>query len=111
MLLPLVDTVPAIKCRHGRRRRPTKVHADKGYASRANRQGLRKRHIVPRIARPTVDSSQRLGRHRWIVEQRFALLHRYRRLRVRDERRDDMHLAFLVLGCDLLLFRALTRFC
>ncbi|XXF74899.1 IS5 family transposase [Myxococcaceae bacterium GXIMD 01537] len=111
MLLPLVDAVPAIKRRRGRRRRPNKLHADKGYASQANRQGLRKRHITPRIARPRVDSSQGLGRHRWVVEQRLALLHRFRRLRVRDERRGDIHLALLVLGCDLQLFRALTKFC
>jgi IS5 family transposase len=111
MLLPLVDAVPSIKGRRGRRRRPNKLHADKGYASQANRQGLRKRHISPRIARPRVESSERLGRHRWVVEQRLALLHRLRRLRVRDERRGDIHLALLLLGCDLQLFRALTRFC
>ncbi|TQF07851.1 IS5/IS1182 family transposase, partial [Myxococcus llanfairpwllgwyngyllgogerychwyrndrobwllllantysiliogogogochensis] len=30
-----------------------------------------------------------------------------RRLRVRDERRDDVHFGFLVLGCCVMLFRSL----
>ena len=111
-LLPLVDALAPVRGRRGRpRRRPDKVHADKGYASRANRRGLRARGIAPRIARPGSDSSQRLGRHRWVVEQRLALLHRFRRLRMRDERRADIHHALLLLACDLMLLRSLHRFC
>ncbi|WP_426746952.1 IS5 family transposase [Myxococcus faecalis] len=111
-LLPLVDAVPPIRGRRGRpRRRPTKVHGDKGYASTANRRGLRERGIIPRIARPGIDSSERLGRYRWVVEQRLAILHRFRRLRMRDERRADIHEAFLLLACDLMLLRSLVRFC
>ncbi len=111
-LLPLVDAVPPIRGRRGRpRRRPTKVHGDKGYASAANRRGLRERGITPRIARPGIDSSERLGRYRWVVEQRLAILHRFRRLRMRDERRADIHEAFLLLACDLMLLRSLVRFC
>jgi IS5 family transposase len=111
-LLALVDAVPPIRGHRGRpRRRPDKLHGDKAYASRANRRALRERGIAPRIARPGRDSSSRLGRHRWIVEQRLSILHTFRRLRVRDERRADIHLAFLQLGCDLMLLRSLTRFC
>jgi len=106
-LLALVDAVPPIRGRRGRPlRRPTKLHADKGFASRANRLGLRRRGITPRIARPGIDSRQKLGRHRWKVEQRLAHLHRFRRLRIRDERRADIHLALLHLAMDLMLFRA-----
>jgi len=112
VLLPLVDAIPAIKGARGRpRHRPGKLHADMGYESKANRQGLMERHIAPRIARKGIESRQRLGRFRWIVEQRIAVLHQLRRLRVRDERRDDIHFALLVLGCDLMLFRSLARFC
>ena len=111
-LLPLVDAMPPVRGRKGRpRQRPDKVHGDKGFSSRANRQGLRERGIAPRLARPGVESSDRLGRHRWVVEQRLALLHRYRRLRMRDERRADIHHALLLLACDLMLLRSLTRFC
>jgi hypothetical protein len=111
-LIPLVDAVPPVRGRRGRpRRRPVKLHADKGYASKANRGGLRRRHITPRIALPGIESSQRLGRHRWVVERQLALLHCMRRLRMRDERRDDIHFALLLLGCALLLLSSLEGFC
>ena len=34
-----------------------------------------------------------------VAERTHAWLHRYRRLTVRYERRDDVHQAFLTLGC------------
>lgn len=40
-----------------------------------------------------------LSSYRWVVEQMFALLHWFRRLRIRREIRDDIHEAFLRLGC------------
>jgi hypothetical protein len=46
-----------------------------------------------------------------VVEQRLAILHRFRRLRMRDERRADIHEAFLLLACDLMLLRSLVRSC
>jgi transposase len=78
-----------------------------GYDHRRCRQALSKRHIKVRIARRLVDSSQRLGRHRWVVERTFAWLNRFRRLAIRYERRADIHQAFLTLGCALNCFRSL----
>ncbi|MEU4332453.1 transposase [Nonomuraea dietziae] len=49
-----------------------------------------------------------LGKHRWIVEQTFALLHAFRRLRIRWEVRADIHEAFLKLACALVCWRRLT---
>ena len=43
-----------------------------------------------------------LGVHRWVVEQSFALLHWFRRLRIRWEIRDDIHEAFLSLACAII---------
>jgi IS5 family transposase len=83
------------------------LHADKAYSSRRNRQELRRRGIVPRIARPGIESKRRLGRHRWVVERTNAWKNQQRRLRVRDERQDDIHFSLLVLGCCLILFRRL----
>jgi transposase len=60
-----------------------------------------------RGARKGVKSSARLGRHRWVVEQTLAWLSRYRRLRVRDERRADIYQAFLDLGCALIRWNLL----
>jgi hypothetical protein len=54
--------------------------------------------IVPRIARRGIESSARLGRHRWVVERTPAWLRRFRRLIIRYERRAALHRAFLSLG-------------
>ncbi len=51
-LKPLVNAIPAIRSRRGpRRRKPTKLHADKAYDIPALRTWLRRHGIVPRIAR------------------------------------------------------------
>ncbi len=104
MLAVTLDALPGARTdRRGRPRcRPTKVQADKGYDHRRCRQECRARSITPRIARRGVDSSERLGRHRWIVERTLAWLARLRRLVVRHGRRVDLHLAFTVLGCALI---------
>jgi IS5 family transposase len=44
------------------------LHADKAYDVPALRAEIRRRGITVRIARKNVESSQRLGRHRWVVE-------------------------------------------
>jgi IS5 family transposase len=93
------------------RRRPDKLHADKGYDFRRCRQDCRRRGIKARIARRGVDSSQRLGRHRWVVERTHAWLARLRRLTVRYERREDVHLAFVTLGCALVCMNQIRRLC
>jgi transposase len=109
---PLLDAIPPIRTPSGRRRkRPAKLHADKGYDIPRCRQALRKRHIKVRIARKGIDSSERLGRHRWVIERTLSWLNRYRRLTVRYERRADIHQAFLTLGCAIIYFQQLQRFC
>ncbi|MGW5251360.1 hypothetical protein ACWEQN_48395, partial [Streptomyces sp. NPDC004129] len=50
--------------------------------------------ITPVIARRGTDHGSGLGVHRWVVEQSLALLHWFRRLRIRWEIRDDIHEAF-----------------
>lgn len=110
MALPLVDAIPPVKGPRGRpRRRPAKVHADKAYDFPFIRAGLRLRHIKPRIARRGIESSARLGRYRWVVERTLAWLHRMKRLRIREERDPERHLALLQLGCCLVLYREIER--
>jgi transposase len=94
-----------------RRQRPEKGHADKAYDIPRCRRALSRRHIKVRIARKGVDRSDRLGRHRWVVERTLAWLNQFRRLTIRYERRADIHEAFLSLGCTLICFRAVQRFC
>jgi IS5 family transposase len=108
MLEATVDAIAPVKGPRGRpRKRPAKLHADKGYDYPRCRAALRRRHIVPRIARRGVESSERLGRHRWVVERTLAWLNRFRRLKVRYERRADIHQAFLGLGCALICWNYL----
>ena len=108
-----VDAIAPIRRPRGRpRERPKKLHADRGYDDFPRcRKALRKRGIVPRIARRGIDSSERLGRHRWVVERTLSWLNRYRRLKVRYERRADIHQAFLDLGCALICWNQVQRFC
>ncbi|AKT38715.1 transposase [Chondromyces crocatus] len=108
----LLDKVPPIRRPRGRpRKRPSKLHADKAYDHRRCRQACRRRGIRARIARRGIESSQRLGRHRWVVERTLAWLHRFRRLVIRYKRRADIHRAFLMLAVALLCFRFVSRFC
>ena len=75
------------------------------------RAALTKRRIKVQIARKGIDSSEKLGRHRWVVERTLAWLGHYRRLRVRYEKRKDIHEAFLQIGCALITWNAVQRYC
>ncbi len=69
-LEPLVRGIAPIRSRRGpRRRRPAKLHGDKGYDYADLRRWLRGRGITPRIARRGIESSDRLGRYRWVVKR------------------------------------------
>jgi transposase len=108
-LIPLVQAIPAIRTTRGpRRRRPAKLHADKGYDYEHLRTWLRRRGITPRIARRGIESGEKLGRHRWIIERSFAWLTGYRRLILRYERSAKLFTAFLTLAATLTCFKKLT---
>lgn len=110
LLEKVVDSIVPVKGSRGRpRKRPEKLHADKGYDYPRCRRALRQRGIKARIARRGVESSQKLGRHRWVVERGFSWLYRFRRLTVRYERRADVHQAFLDLGCALICCNYLSN--
>ena len=58
----LVESVPPVKSKRGRhRKRPDKLHADKGYDCPRCHRFLGKRGIKLRIARRGLESSERLG--------------------------------------------------
>jgi transposase len=107
-LIPLVKGIPPIRSRHGRRRRrPGKLHADKGYDYDHLRRWLRARGITHRIARKGIESSTHLGRHRWTVERTMSWLAGCRRLHRRYERKADHFLAFASIACTLICYRRL----
>jgi hypothetical protein len=49
--------------------KPRKLHADKAYDVPDLRRWLRGKRIGARIARKGIESSERLGRRRWVIEQ------------------------------------------
>ena len=108
-----MDAVAPAKGPRGRpgrpRRRPAKLHLDKGYDYPRCRRALRRRGITPRIARRGIESSGKLGRHRYVVERSLAWLVGYRRLQVRYERRADILAALLQLACALICLNALQQ--
>lgn len=106
----LIDAVEPIKGpgRGRPRKRPEKLHADKAYDDKKCKGALRRRGIKSRIARKGIESTEKLGRHRWVVERTLAWLAKYRRLAIRYERRDDIHEAFLHLGCSLICLNYLS---
>ena len=109
-LQPLVRGIPPVRSRRGpRRRRPARLHADKGYDYDHLRRWLRARNIVPRIARRGVESSQHLGRHRWVVERSMSWLSGCRRLHRRYERKAEHFLAFTAIATSLINYRRLTK--
>ncbi|GAA2697063.1 hypothetical protein GCM10010412_091680 [Nonomuraea recticatena] len=108
-LEPLARGVPPIRSRRGpRRRRPGKLHGDKGYYPHL-RAFLGGRGIVPPIARRGIESSSRLGRHRWMVERTVSWLAGCRRLHRRYERRADHFGSFAAIAAALICYRRLTK--
>ncbi|MFI1840106.1 transposase [Streptomyces olivaceoviridis] len=106
----LVQGIPPVRSRRGpRRRRPAKLHADKGYDYAHLWRWLSARGIRHRIARKGMDSSQRLGRHRWVVERTISWLAGCRRLHRRCERKPEHFLAFTSIACTLICLRRRTR--
>lgn len=111
LLTELLDAIPALR-RRGRgrpQRRSATAHADKGYDSRKCREACRVRGLQSRIARRGIESRDRPGRHRWVVERTFAWLNRQRRLLLRFDRLASQYLGFLHLGCALVCWSYLAK--
>jgi IS5 family transposase len=104
--------VPPIRHGAGRpQQRPAKLHADKGYDFPHCRAMLRRRAIQPRIARRGIESTERLGRHRWVVERTLAWFSRFRRLTIRYEGRIGICESFHHLAATLICRCFVQRSC
>jgi transposase len=80
------------------------VHADKGLSAPAGLAAGSPHHSTHRPAEG-VETSTRLGRHRWFVERSFAWPTGYRRLTLRFERRARVFTAFLTLAAALTCYK------
>lgn len=107
---PILDSLRPVKVPgSGRpRRRPVKLHADKAYDNRRVRRYLRRRGITARIARIGIDTSDRLGRHRWVVERTVSWLLAFRRLALRYDRTEATITALATLAATMICIRRLT---
>jgi hypothetical protein len=108
---PILDSMPAIKG-IGRGH----LAADRSSCTRALgydvpcvRRYLRRRGITPLIARIGRDSSQRLGRHRWVVERTVGWLLSYKRLALRYDRTATTISALARLAVTLICARRLPK--
>jgi transposase len=107
-LIPLIDAIPPVAGKSGPRlRKPKQVMADRGYDSNPHRMKLSCRGIFTSIARRGQPHGSGLGIYRYVVEQSLALLHQFRRLRTRFDKRDDIHQAFMDIGCSIICWRRL----
>ncbi|MET7485415.1 transposase [Streptomyces sp. NPDC005538] len=105
--LDLVDGIPPVAGRP--RRRPESVLGDKAYDSLAVRREPRCRRLLPVISRKGAPNIKGLGKLRYVVERTFALLHQFKRLAVRGERRSELQDAFSSLACGLTCWRRLRK--
>jgi transposase len=86
-LKPMLSHFPMGHESHATDSKPVRLHADKAYDVPHLRRWLWGKHIGVRIARKGIDSSERLGRRRWVVERTMSWLTGYRRLNHRYERK------------------------
>jgi hypothetical protein len=101
----LVEAVPPVRGKPGRpRRRPDELSGDRGYDSEPERRWLRQRGNEPFLSQRGTEHGSGLGIYRWVVERTLSWLHANRELRLRTERRADIHEAFLSLACSLICF-------
>ncbi|GGV98160.1 hypothetical protein GCM10015535_69970 [Streptomyces gelaticus] len=109
----LKPMVAGLQTRHDPHRgwhyKPRKLHADKAYDIPELRKWLRGKRIGVRIARKGIESSERLGRHRWVIERTMSWLTGYRRLNHRYERHPRNYLAFLGLAATLCCYKRLVQ--
>jgi len=88
---------------------PAELLADRAYDSARLRTELRLLEIEPSIRKRGEGEHDPLGKFRWPIERTFAHLKKNRRLRVRYERRHDIHQAFLTLACIKLCYNRIAK--
>ena len=110
MFQDMLDGLAPVRQPVGRpRKRPLKLHGDKGYDYPICRELCRARNIIARIARKGVESSTRLGQHRYVIERCLEWITRFRRLVRRYEKLDSHFLGFLRLACAVICYRRAVR--
>ena len=107
--LNAIPAVLGLECRL--RKRPDKLHADKGYDYARRRHYLRRRDITARIPRKGIESRDRLSRYRWVVERTHVWFAGFGKLRIRFERRLGIHSALFSLAAAVIFSRFIDDLC
>ncbi|WJY36140.1 transposase [Streptomyces sp. P9-2B-2] len=94
---------------HAADSKPGRLHADKAYDVPHLRRWLWGKHMGARIARKGIESSERLGRRRWVIERTHVLADRLPPPQHRYERKPGNYLAFLGLAAALCCYRRLLK--
>ncbi|MGW3939170.1 IS5 family transposase, partial [Streptomyces phaeochromogenes] len=94
---------------HSADSKPQRLHADKAYDLPDLWRWLHGKRIGVRIARKGIESSERLGRRRWVIERTMSWLSGYRRLSARYERHPRNYLAFLRLAAAICCYKRLLK--
>jgi Transposase DDE domain len=107
-LLPLIEAVPPIRGKRGRaRRRPRHLYAGRGFDHEADRDRVRAVQITrtsPGAAPNTAPASASTAGSR---KERSLCCTGSAAWRIRWEIRDDIHQAFVTLGCAIICWRRL----
>ena len=90
-------------------RTPGKLLGDQAYDSEGHEALLRRLGLPPQFAQRGRVHGSGLGKGRYVVEQTIAAVRQNRRLKVRYERRSDIHQAFLTLACIKVCWYRLAR--
>lgn len=107
-LVPLIVAIPPVAGKRGRpRQRPDRVQGDRAYDSAPHRRILRALRITPVLAARRTAHGSGLGKTRWVIERSIAWLHQFRRLKLRYERLDFVHEAFLSIACSMICWNFL----
>ena len=102
--LPLVGEIPSVAGKPGRpKQKPDTLVADKAFDCEPLRK-LLWLDIEPSIPKRGEDESG-LGKFRWFIERTLSWFHQFRRLRIRWDRKPEIHQAFLSLAAGMICYR------
>lgn len=109
-LMPMLEAIPPVAGKQGHpRKKPEKIYADRAYDSEPLRRKLREKRIEPHLAERGTGHGSGLGIYRWVSERTLGWLHNFRRLRIRFDRSDEIHHAFLKFAEAIICFRTLQQ--
>ena len=104
-LRDLVEGIPPVAGKPGHpKQRPHELDADRAYDSEPHRDELHSRGLELKLARRHTQHGSGMGMFRWVAERTIAWLQNFRHLRVRFDRREDIHHALLKLAESLICF-------